>query len=437
MGRRASGDMPRVCVVRPSMNARVRIGGRAHWLGKCPDGKVTAEQQARAARLWHEHLSGIVPTGEQTVEVVVAPQASTQTTLIPQQTAALSTGAISVAQLGLRYLDFCQTYYRTPEGKVTSSVAGVEMALRALFPFSDTPAATFGPRALKTVREALVRDGRPRVTCNRVVKTIRRMFKWAASEELVSAEAWHSLETVAALQKGRTDAPEIEPVDEVPESVVAETLPHLPPVIAAMVWLQRWTGARPGEVCLLRPSDIDRSGEVWVYRPEHHKLSWREDSLPRQITIGSEGQKVLMPFLLRAASTYCFSPADAERQRLQARREERKTPLYESHVTHMKRKRKGRGAKRRPGERYTTASYRRAITRAVESANDARDAKGIEERLPNWSPNQLRHLRAGEVEEQFGIEAASAILGHSNIRTTEIYARRKLQIATAVTRQIG
>lgn len=103
----------------------------------------------------------------------------------------------------------------------------------------------------------------------------------------------------------------------------------------------------------------------------------------------------------------------------------------------MKQKRKGKAGQRRPGERYTTASYRRAIARAVATANDARDAKGVAERLPNWSPNQLRHLRAGEVEERFGIEAANAVLGHTNIRTTEIYARRKLQIATEVTRQIG
>jgi len=435
MGRRASGEMPRVCVDRSSMNARVRIGGRVHWLGKCPDGKVTAEQQARAARMWHEHLSGVVTPQGVLVAVEVTPQASPQATVIEPRTA--PSASITVAQIGLRYLDHCQTYYRTPDGKVTSSVAGVEMALRALFPFSDTPAATFGPRALKVVRDALVRDGRPRVTCNRVVKTIRRMFKWAASEELVSSESWHALETVAALQKGRTEAPELEPIDEVPEPVVAETLPHLPPVVAAMVQFQRWTGTRPGEVCLLRPCDIDRTGAVWVYRPEHHKLSWREDAMPRQITIGVEGQKVLMPFLLRAASAYCFSPVDTLRQQLKARREERKTPLYKSHVAHMKEKRKGKSGQRRPGERYTTATYRRAIARAVEAANKVREKQGIKERLANWSPNQLRHLRAGEVEEQFGIEAASAILGHSNIRTTEIYARRKLQIAMEVTRQIG
>jgi len=49
----------------------------------------------------------------------------------------------------------------------------------------------------------------------------------------------------------------------------------------------------------------------------------------------------------------------------------------------------------------------------------------------------LRHLRAGEVEQALGIEAANAVLGHTNIRTTEIYARRKLQLAVEAQRQIG
>ena len=57
MGRRRSGEMPRVVVVKPRNHARVRIGGRAYWLGKCPDGKVTRGQHAEAARLWHRFLA--------------------------------------------------------------------------------------------------------------------------------------------------------------------------------------------------------------------------------------------------------------------------------------------------------------------------------------------------------------------------------------------
>ena len=109
-----------------------------------------------------------------------------------------------MAGLGLRYLDWAEGYYRTADGGTTSSVHGISMALRALFPFSDLPAADFGPRSLKRVQEILVREGRPRVTVNRTVKTIRRLFKWAAAEELVPVEVWRGLEAVAPLQKGRT-----------------------------------------------------------------------------------------------------------------------------------------------------------------------------------------------------------------------------------------
>jgi len=41
MGRRRTGEMPRVVVVKPHGHAGVRIGGKAYWLGKCPDGKPT------------------------------------------------------------------------------------------------------------------------------------------------------------------------------------------------------------------------------------------------------------------------------------------------------------------------------------------------------------------------------------------------------------
>lgn len=428
MGRRSSGSMPRVSVVRPRMNARVRIGGRAYWLGHCPDGRVTAEQCARATRLWQEYLSG----GAAYAPVDPPAEPSEQPAAEPDSPPA----GVTLATIGLRYLEHCRTYYRTADGGVTSSVAGVEMALRALFPYADLPAESFGPKAMKVVRDSLVREGRPRVTCNRVVKTIRRLFKWACSEELVSAQVWRGLEAVAPLQKGRTEAPEMSPVKEVADAVVEATIPYLPPVVQAMVRVQRHTGARPGEVCLFRPADIDRSLDVWIFTPRHHKLAWREDATPRRVTIGPEAQSFLMPYLFRSADSYCFDPRDSERDRLRERREDRKTPLYKSHLTHMKSKRKGKAAKRAPGAFYTNASYRRAVARAVAAANKDRAAAGLEP-LPNWAPNQLRHTRAGEVKQRHGLEVASAVLGHTNVRTTEIYADRRLEQAVEAARASG
>ena len=426
MGRRARGAAPCIGIDRSSGHGRVMIGGKTHWLGSCPDGKPTAEQRAQVARLWHEHLGGVVAAEP-------APEPARPATSPPPQP---TSAGLTIAALGVKYLDHCEVYYRGRDGKPTSSVDGARMALRQLFPFADTLADHFTPQAMTVVRDAMIREGRPRVTCNSVVKAIRRMLKWAAEQGHVSPSVWHGLEVVSALKRGRTDAPEVEPVEEVPEPIVEATLPQLPPVVAAMVWFQRWTGARPGEVCLLRPCDIDRSRDVWVFQPEHHKLDWREQATPRRIPIGIEGQKVIMPYLLRAGTDYCFSPVEAEKQRNAARREERQTPRWESHVRAQKAKRKGKAGKRRPGKCYTTASYRRAVARAVEIANKARAAADLEP-LPKWSPNQLRHLRAGELQEQLGIEAASAVLGHANIRTTEIYARRQLELAIDATRKLG
>ena len=75
-------------------------------------------------------------------------------------------------------------------------------------------------------------------------------------------------------------------------------------------------------------------------------------------------------------------------------------------------------------ERYTKDSYGRAIRRACEAAE-----------IPRWTPNQLRHSRATAIREQFGIEAAMVVLGHSDAGTTEIYAARNFEMAERIMRQ--
>ncbi|MFM8538881.1 MAG: hypothetical protein ACKOES_12570, partial [Planctomycetaceae bacterium] len=50
-----------MAVVKPHNHARVRIGGKAYWLGACPDGRVTAAQEAEATRLWNGHVAGHEP----------------------------------------------------------------------------------------------------------------------------------------------------------------------------------------------------------------------------------------------------------------------------------------------------------------------------------------------------------------------------------------
>ena len=207
----------------------------------------------------------------------------------------------------------------------------------------------------------------------------------------------------------------------VPEADIQATLPHLPEIVADMILLQRLTGARPGEVCILRPCDIDRSGDVWAYRPESHKTE--HHGRERVIHIGPKGQQILRPYLLRGSDAYCFSPAESEKTRLTELHANRKTPLSCGNLPGTNRK---RSPQRKAGTRYTTGSYRRAIHRACESA-------GVEK----WSPNQLRHSAGTEIRKTFGLEAAQVTLGHAKADVTQIYAERDAELARDVMREIG
>jgi integrase len=143
----------------------------------------------------------------------------------------------------------------------------------------------------------------------------------------------------------------------VADDVVDATLPHLPVVIADMVRVQRLLGCRPGEVCMMRPSDIDRSAEVWEYRPASHKTE--HHGRHRVIFIGPKAQEILLQYLLRDADAYCFAPADSERKRKALMRALRKTLVQPS-----QRNRRKRRPKHKPGNCYVKDAYNRAICRA-------------------------------------------------------------------------
>ena len=100
------------------------------------------------------------------------------------------------------------------------------MAGRALDPYFEVAAIEFGPIRLQAMRTLLVKQGRPRVTCNRVVKAVRRLFKWAASQELISVSVSDALATVDPLRAHRTTAPELPPVKLVADDVLEATIAH-------------------------------------------------------------------------------------------------------------------------------------------------------------------------------------------------------------------
>ena len=199
---------------------------------------------------------------------------------------------LSVNELLLAFVKHADQHYRRPDGTPTNEINEYRQTLRVVQDhYGLTPAAEFGPIALKAVRQAMINRGWCRGLVNQRVNRVRRVFKWGAGDELISFDVFQRLATVTGLQKGRCAAPESEPIVPVADEVVEATLSCLNRFVRGMVEFQRLTGCRPGEACGVRRGDIDMGGAVWLYRPNQHKTAWR--GKPRVITIGPRAQTIL------------------------------------------------------------------------------------------------------------------------------------------------
>lgn len=116
---------------------------------------------------------------------------------------------------------------------------------------------------------------------------IKRVFRWAVSEELVPADIYQRRQAVAPLRPGRDGVRESEPVEPVPAEQNDAALPHMQPTIHVLVEFPQPTACRPAGVLGLTTWTIDRSVETWIYRPAHLEGEWR--GRDRQIVIGPLG----------------------------------------------------------------------------------------------------------------------------------------------------
>jgi integrase len=355
--------------------------------------------------------------------------------------------SITMVELCARYLRFAKAYYQK-DGRCTKVAPAVKACIKYLKDwYGREQAADFGPLALKTVRQRMVEDGLSRRYVNDHTARIKRMFKWAVGEQLIPPATWQALSAVPGLVRGKTEARDNPPVLPVDDATVDATLPHLPEVVADMVRLQRLTGMRPAEVCIVRPCDVERSGDVWLYRPASHKTEHR--GRERIVFLGAEAQGVLLRYLARDVEAYCFRPCDSEAKRRAAVHAARKTLLSCGNRPGTNRRRK---PQHKPGARYEVDAYRRAITRACDKAfphptladvptaalTEAQAAELRDwKRDHHWAPNRLRHSYATRVRRECGLEAAQVVLGHSAADVTQIYAERDLAKGLEVARRIG
>jgi integrase len=316
--------------------------------------------------------------------------------------------ALTCAALIADYTLFAQTYHEPRQlGRIRRALQGV------LDLYASTPAAAFGPVALETVLARFVAGGLARPYVNNLMHCVRGCWSWGVRKELVPPACYEALLHVPALRRGKTTAREPDPVLNVEWAVVEKTLPHLLPQTAAMVRLQTYTGCRPGEVCALRPCDVEQdllvvdNVKIWVYTPATHKTAHRGRT--RKAALGPNAQAVLAPYLERDPSLWCFSPREAVAEWMEA---------------HGRAYRPGRT--RQPGLRYLVSSYDHAVRTACARAG-----------VVAWHPHQLRHLAATVVEEVTDEEEARALLGHAGLAQTRRYAHADLLKAAKVAALLG
>lgn len=321
-------------------------------------------------------------------------------------------GGVTVAELLVAFLTHAATFYVRPDGTQTNEVAEFKAALKHVRTlYGGTLAREFGPVALQTVRAAMVAAGWCRSRVNAQVRRVRRAWKWGASQELVPGSVVADLATVAGLRKGRSAAREMAPVGPASDADYAATLPHLLPTVRAMAQAQRLGGFRPVEVRHLTPADLDRSGDVWVYRPDEHKMS--HAGRTKAVPLSPSARAVLEPWLVgRGPNEPLFTPARLREERYAALRAARKSNVPPSQASRAK---PDAAKLRQVPARFGRDGYAAAIARGCERAG-----------VPPWTPAQLRHSFATEVRRRFGLEASQILLGHKKADVTQMYAERDL-----------
>ena len=323
---------------------------------------------------------------------------------------------LNINQFVNQYRKHYELYYRHPNGKPTGEQSSIRIAMAKLCStYGDLTITEFSPLKLKTIRDLMIKEDLSRNTINNSSKRIVRAFKWGVENEIIKPEMLTALKAVPGLKAGRSMAKESKPIEPAPENHVNSVKPFVSRQVWALIQLQLLTGARSGELVKLKACDIDTKEQPWVYQPTEHKTAYRGHT--RMIFFGKKAQKVLSEFIgTKPFNEYLFSPKDARKEKgaqatTHRRPNQKATPTKTSRVIK---------------DHYTTQSYQRAIARACIEAN-----------VPHWHPHQLRHTAGTKIRQQYGLEEAQVVLGHSQANTTEIYAKRDHDKARLIMKTIG
>lgn len=400
--------MPRPKALVPSLRYHIsgqsicEIAGTTYYLGK----HGSAESLARYAVLVREYQKNglVVPqriTSASLQEMTVGFAVSIEKVDQCDQ-------PILVKHIADAYVQHCEGYYQNdPEAIRKAKRVCEDIRSHA----GEVEANRFGPVLLREIREKWIKTGASRRYVNSLTNLVIRTFKWAVGQELVGVEIHQRLRTIEPLRRGRTTAKEGRTVKPVDLQHVRATAEKLSPVLKAMLRVQVATGMRPSELCSMRPCDIDRSGPEWLYIPSTHKNINKDKE--RIVPLVGDARSAVEDYINRHPQSFLFSPRESVTWQNAQKRASRRSKVQPSQLDRSK-----PDARRKPGECYTKDSYRRALQRAAKEAG-----------IPVWTPYEIRHLVGTMVAETLKLENAKALLGHSDLATTQRYSKATVRQA--------
>jgi integrase len=287
------------------------------------------------------------------------------------------------------------TKYGGKNGLVTAKSSLKHLDQFAGWKFKDFGARAYGHVVANVISYRTGRPNRAQTLTRSGVKQrlcyLRHFFRWAVSKEYATGDILDIIRAhkipetnLMTLSAGTTKR-------SVSDDEFRETLARVSPPYDTILRLLRLTGARPSEICGMRPVDIEQlADDAWIYRPESHKTK----RLGKHRVIVFEAK--------------CIE-------------------LLRGHLVG-----------KNPEELIFRLGTRRSGSKPSYTANTMgldRHVRGVQDKhgLRRWAPYDLRRTMATKVTGVIGKEAAMRLLGHSNPTMTERYImtdpRHLLQIS--------
>lgn len=383
----------------------------------------------------------------------------------------------SVKEIADRWHDFHAQFF----GGNRQDESFHRMVVRLLEDHFNLPANNYRSSMLLALRDQLQQDAevqqnRNRDWINRHINAVKKLFEWSAARDFVDKSVVASLNTIENLRaKQSPNLRGAEQREAADVNDVEKAIAFANPTIATMLILQAETGMRPKELREMTWDDITKSdADLYVYRPKLHKNLAREKAKrqksSRVIFFNQRATDALWDYHVKRPaplSEYIFTPRECKAYNRLRRHTDKYTDEIIEVLQRLTLTPDRRASYRGEAENDDVFTYAMAadllgvhpktiqawktkrvdefdLTRAYHLQEEDVEmfdrqlyqrqvAKVCQEHsITVFTPYQVRHTFAEEIDAQFGRQEVAALLGHKRLDTSAIYAKQNHDLAERV-----